>query len=746
MKLYPLLRSTLIFSSTAIILLNPCARASEHWDYTPIQLFAEHCYNSFREDQKLGKEMAQAVFILNPNTNLKSNIELSSDEYTDKDVSDLISRADQIYLNQTLTNLRVFDKTFGRNIDFNNLGSQTHSARFVESLKVSSAAFDAQKSTIQPVITMPDFQAQLNLVNALNQKINAVCKQHHNTYMKLKSAYETKSYNPLVNPEINQLLYPNGIPKNAIQVGGTDGVVRQRMQQERIAGVLESSIYRTIITHIPVAYMLESQTDLQDQVGVFQPIECVEKGLELHPVTSVATIKSSIPQVEAKFRQTIARLTPPFVTAVPDYLDKISDQLEENPLAIRNALIQSGNLNQANAVCSAIHSMQDNFETKQILMPMVVVGGFVATAVSGGTAAPSMGLLYSLFFVGTNAIDIVHSYQMEKRIEEAVLSSQFPSIRGQDIIVSLHNERPFSYVNLIISGMGAAANFSQVSQVLKNNPQLTESSFPTMGDDLDFYSRPYFKPGSTPGVDVITNPKVYSGINELLRGTGVTKSTSATQTASVLSHTELMASTQIVRPHRSVVSASTDDETTRVEQYDESDTDFIKLQKAFSGFQEYQTWLKTEAEKCKASQSKFSVEMCQLIVDIVAGRFNDQKGFVIAYSDRDTSFSKEVLLEKSKGDKLKFITLRLKNGKLLTFLFPDVIHSHDVFYEKIITTWGNMEFVFAGFIYVNVERRKVMAIPGGGSVEQFLNIEVKPMSKEISQSISETVTQYFFNQ
>lgn len=760
MKLYKLFSTPKILSISFIVLTSSLARATDEWNYKPIQELGENCYNSFGKDQFLGKSLVGQTFVLDSTSSSKSSSinPLSLRNIPDQDAWDLVLNTNQMQLNETIYHFRVFKKMYNQKDQLIQKLSESKDPQVKQALKISSALFDSQKN-IEIIATPESVQKQIQITNGLNKQINRICSLRHQTYAKLKKAYDMQAYEypQFLTPEVKQLMRLD--PSKKISMADMYLLFVRRMQEEKEAGLLETSIYRTISSLTPFSFFLETDTDLQHQVGKFDADACVEEGAQLKMIPSSTQINSSIRQVQNKYKETLERLSPPrtfgyfasvFFNRAPYASELLRKDLQENPTSVRNALLNHPNLSQAKYACSVIHGIQSDYEMKKITWPIEVIGSYIAT-VASGPFAPVVGSAFCLMYAGQSIQDILHSNEMETNIEQALLSNQIPSLDGQQIITNLQNQRALSYINLVLAGLGATHGALSIAELTSIHPPTGATGLPKTTENFEFPQTPYQKsspisaPKGSGGVGVltkpVTTPKTYSGMNELLEGTGVTKSVQSTSTTSSFSNTTKLApltqtnKAQAEQP-KNIQNKHADVENDKQEILE---SDFVRLQRALSGLPEYQSWLENEAKNCEAGESKFSDEICDLITTVVSGKYEDKAGFAIAFNNKEFSSDRESLLKDLQSDHLKYITLRLKNGKLIVFLLPKALKNHESFYEMIIQQWGEMEFVAAGFI----ANYKYMLIPGAGSVESYLGIEQVKIPKEIQQQIKEIAAEYF---
>lgn len=462
------------------ILCSSSVFAALDWNYSPVEEVRNTCYASFRSDQAVGKELVDQIF-LPSTTNEVKHIPLYG--YSRKDLYDLGVTSTQLYLNQALYNFHVFKKIFNRSDRISENFSKDANHQLQDAIKISTDIFEEQKDSIRTLATSKDLQAEVDVVNQWNGQINQICRKRNQTFAKLMKAYQNPSYqNPLLTPDIQTLLYPDGKKLNSIESINTQTLLKRRLDEQREYGAIETSLYRTLVANSSLAFLLETKTDLQDQVGIFSPLGCVENGNQLKMIPNLDAIPNSIKQVNQKYESTIKKLAPPrtFLYFVSGFFgdtpieNTIEDYIQENPIAIRNTLLVNPDQNQAKAVCGAIHKIQSKQDAKQVFLPIFMMGGTVITAAASPAAAPLLGFLFGIFNVEIALSDISHSQTMEKGIEHAMLSGQIRSLQGQEVIRNLREARPLSYVNLALSVAGTAFSATKIAQMNNWNGQIAK--------------------------------------------------------------------------------------------------------------------------------------------------------------------------------------------------------------------------------------------------------------------------------
>lgn len=450
-------------------------------DYGSLQMIGESCRASFAANSS-GQAMVDQTFVLSsePVEMIASN-ELSNwIKDSRKDYSayllnqrDLANRSTQIYLNQTLYNWMVFEKIFGNTSGPQIRPDVLNQPSTQSGLKTVLPIFETQKANLKSLQTKQALENEIEWINPIIMDLNKVCRKRHATYQVLNQAYRNKSMqNPQFNPQLQSILLPDGQPTVLSYNGDTDSLIHKRMQEERNSATHEASFYRYILSQSSFGYLLNTQTDLQNFVGNWNVRSCVEEGQELKTISlqAMTYISSSIEQVRKTYQSTVRRLStiqqPKIIGEV--VIQKTSQEIieqfiQENPTSIQAAMLIHPNEQQALMVCSAIKNIQNTQDIQEAAIPLIVVGATVASAFVG----PEAMLLINGAWLTSSASDVVQSYGMEKRINQAILSDQISVLFGQEIIRNIQSQRPLSYLNLALAGTGSAASIKSIQQKVK---------------------------------------------------------------------------------------------------------------------------------------------------------------------------------------------------------------------------------------------------------------------------------------
>ena len=246
------------------------------------------------------------------------------DFYTMDETNALYNRTQAILASQLAYEQLRFAETFGRKLI--PASSSPVATQAYEAAQATRGWETEQKITYPTVTTPEQLSSEIAYANQNLSSINQICSSRHLTYTKLMKAYQNKSLqNPLINPEITQLLHPNRLStaqilamekqnkedqKNQIQQlqsfiknsqssitvtkGSMVGSVlpatnlqiptdiqtqlRNRLQEEREAGALEATFYSFLNETSSLSFLLTHKTSLSTSIGNLDPKACVENG------------------------------------------------------------------------------------------------------------------------------------------------------------------------------------------------------------------------------------------------------------------------------------------------------------------------------------------------------------------------------------------------------------------------------------------------------------------------------------
>lgn len=475
-------RKPILIGLVSIFFVSFAGFAQEN-TYTPIQNIGQACFDSFASKQAYPRSLVQQTFALYPKeqpwTDQSKKVPWT-EGFTSQEKQNLWNDSTQIYLNQLFYQWITFEDTFGRGARFEEKLTEklpygmTKLPNVSKAIQTAKTVFGSQASNLRSVADPADLQDEINFVNTMIGEVNQVCKTRSATFVDLKklyadhNAFQTSVAETGLDAKTQNLLYPQGQPTNMVTPGGIAGLIRTRMQEERELGSIEASLYRTLISRSKLGYLIDTKTDLQDRVGIFSPLGCVESGDQLRKINSTDLILPSVKQIEKRYRDTVVRLTN-FTDTAQGY---VKDFIRENPASVLEALVVNPNQRHAQLVCSYIHEINNTQQIKEGFAPVVIMAGVILTATAGPEMSPIVAFGFNAFIAGVVFTDLVHSYAMQKHIEEAIIANQIPSLQGQEIIRSLKNERPLSYLNLALAGLGGIGSLAKINQMMKMDAEI----------------------------------------------------------------------------------------------------------------------------------------------------------------------------------------------------------------------------------------------------------------------------------
>ncbi len=380
----------------------------------------------------------------------------------------------QIYLNQLLYNWKVQSKIF-RGTSKIDLGKVGFWPEIDQADKVSKTAVDSNANipnAIDPII----LQQHVKVFNAMITAINDTCSDATLSYTHLMDAYNhSDKQDPASNPILSILL---GDQENfAIIDGGIKGAIRKRIQEIKNLTTFEAALYKAIISQTMFGKMYEVDTQLKNKVGEYNTIGCVERGQKLNLLPANhhelwVILGNSYGYLDWKYQKAIHDTLDTY--GEKDSQEVLEEYAQNNPGTLQQMLIASSSKQQAMATCQIIHDIRTKNGIKNginaILAPVTILASMMTAGAASATTASWIAyasLILNGYFFGSTIMDLSLSYDLEDKLNASILGNQIDTSIGQNMIKQVQSARPFSYINLGLSGLGVAAATARLSQLSK---------------------------------------------------------------------------------------------------------------------------------------------------------------------------------------------------------------------------------------------------------------------------------------
>ena len=380
----------------------------------------------------------------------------------------------QIYLNQLLYNWKLQSKIFRgtETIDLGQIGSWEE---IEEAVKTGSSVIQATKN-IPNAIDPIELQNHVKAFNSIIKNMNDMCDDSHLLYTQLMYAYEhSEAQDPATNEYLQVIL---GDKDNyAFVDGGIKGAIRKKIQEVKNIATLEASLYKAILSQTMFGKMYAIGTQLQKTVGEYDTLTCVERGKKLNPLPTDhhnlwIILGNSYGYLDWKYKKSVHDTLDSY--GENDAEDVLEEYAQTNPATLQQLLISNPSKQKAIAVCQLIQGIRNENGIKNtigaILAPVTILASMMtAGAASYATASwiAYASLVLNGYFFGSTVMDLSLSYDLEQRLNASILADQIDANVGQDMIRQIQSSRPFSYINLALSGLGSAAATARMSQLNK---------------------------------------------------------------------------------------------------------------------------------------------------------------------------------------------------------------------------------------------------------------------------------------
>jgi hypothetical protein len=459
--------------------------------YMPVAEIGEACVDSFEKSPSYAG-LANQLFIFPPHENdnskeyflwsaqsrkLQGEISNHSIDWTD--LYWLRSEATQIYINQLIYNWRLQKEIFRHetHIDAGDM------ADFPEVKKAIAYAADVRKKQQEQQISIPDSWNEKELIkhaqafNSMVQEINILCSESKIVYDRMMVVYNDSQ---LQNWETNEYLpiLLGSQEENALVDGGIKGIIRKRNGEIRAIASWEAGLYTGVMSQTMFGKMYSAHNSaLRNHVGTYNQKSCVEYGRQLKQLPETKEqlwklIGSSYATVHHEFQKDLREVIENAKETTTQKL--LEDYVESNPTSIQQALWAKPSVGRAKSVCKVLQNFHESKTAKAALLEMLTPITMLASFMTAGAASGVTGsiiaysaLVLNSYFIGSTVMDLVVSRDLEDRIQGALLSNQIDAATGEDMMNQLQASRPFSYLNIALSGLGATAAVSRLSKISK---------------------------------------------------------------------------------------------------------------------------------------------------------------------------------------------------------------------------------------------------------------------------------------
>lgn len=455
-------------------------------DYAEIGQIGEACVDSFEKSPAYAG-LTNQLYIFPPHDrdNSKEQLlweirskqlqgEISKQQIDWTDLYWLRSEATQIYINQLIYNWRLESEIFRNKTDVD-VGELANAS---EVQKAISIATDARKK-ITEVPNAWDEKVLINhakVFNAMVEQINSVCEDSNTIYKNLMIAYNDSQWQNL--EENEWLANVLSIADSAILVdGGVKGHIRKRIDEMRGISSWEAALYTGVMSQTMFGKMYSAKTTLKSHVGTFNTKSCVEYGSKLKKLPETKDelwklIGNSYSTVENEFKKNLREVIEN--ANEKDTKDLLEDYIQSNPTSIQQALWAKPSLNRAKSMCRVVQNFHTSNTIKESTLQMLSPITMLATFMTGGATSGVTGsliaysaLVLNTYFIGSTIVDLAVSKDLENRIQGALLSNQIDTATGEDMMKQLQASRPFSYLNIVLSGLGATAALARLARISK---------------------------------------------------------------------------------------------------------------------------------------------------------------------------------------------------------------------------------------------------------------------------------------
>lgn len=389
-------------------------------------------------------------------------------------LGELERESTQVYLNQLLYNWKLQSKIFrgSAKINLGNIGSWSE-VKLAE--KISDQTIASQKN-IPNAIDPAELQKHIATFNGIIQSMNQTCSQANTIYSELMNAYNhSEKQDPTTNTKLTTILGP----KEAYTFvdGGIKGAIRKRIQELRQVTTQEASFDKALLSQTMFGKMYSIDTQLKQYVGEYNTVSCVEYGkqLQLLPTDHQKIwniLGNAYGRMDWEYQKSLQETLDTF--GEEDATTVLKNYIQTNPTSIQMALVANPSKDKALAVCDLVHDLQSSNLIKENIVSMLSPIAMITTIASMGSASPGTmafltysALALNAYFIGTSVMDLVASYELEQRLQGTILAGQIDAEVGNTMIQSAQLSRPFSYINLGLAGLSAAALTTRAMQISK---------------------------------------------------------------------------------------------------------------------------------------------------------------------------------------------------------------------------------------------------------------------------------------
>lgn len=375
----------------------------------------------------------------------------------------LIANATRVYMNQTVYNwLYLRRKFFGENLD-----DVHRHPKFDSAYQYVSRIADTRK------ISMMDETEWKNQINWFNEDLASVqglCESYrledkiiqekHDKYKKSRDQFGFDMKN---HPDLLNVIYPQGQDPYMI-TASYDSLFNKRRNENMFKAAEDSSMRRFILSNSIFGMLYDGDTTLHDFVGDFDPLRC-SNGIELNQIEELThdrEIFETVAEKEELYKKTVAELIENLEN--DDFYEVLVKYIQENPTSIQLALLYEPDPQAVYLLSGVLLEKQRREVIRQarnvgigiLTLPLVWVKGIVAAR---------LVFMMSTYYAISTVRDIRTTYQMEDRIKQSLASGQISKERGYAIIETIHDQRPYSYLNLALAGLSVAASGMRVREL-----------------------------------------------------------------------------------------------------------------------------------------------------------------------------------------------------------------------------------------------------------------------------------------
>ncbi len=443
--------------------------------YIPTQILANQLYQFARSPYT--KNVVENLFVL-PAWSYEPDQEMSEKEWASfaehsraayaspasyAVARRLIVNATRVYMNQTVYNwLYLRRKFFGENLD-----DVPRHPKFDSAYRYVSRIADDRKIAM---MDEKEWQDQINWFNEDLASVQGLCENYRQKaqniqekHKKYKNGRDQIGFEMKNHPDLMNVIYPDG--NNSFMLTASyDSLFTQRQKDNEFKAAEDSSMRRFIISNSIFGMLYDGDTTLHDLVGDFNPLRC-SSGIELNQIDEFyhnREIFETIEEKEELYKKTVAELIENLDN--DDFYEVLVKYIQENPTSIQLALLYEPDPQAVYLLSGVLLEKQRRETIRQarnlgigiLTLPLVWVKGIAAARVV---------FMMSTYYTISTVRDLRTTYQMEDRIKQSLASGQISNHRGQALIESISDQRPYSYLNLALAGLSVAASGVRVKQL-----------------------------------------------------------------------------------------------------------------------------------------------------------------------------------------------------------------------------------------------------------------------------------------